>query len=660
MSCPVGSLKISQKPLFIVPFRRDPDFVDRGDLLSQINKRCSQPAGRAALVGLGGVGKSQLAIEYAYRTRDRLPLIWVFWVYAGTRARFEEGYRRIAEVTRMDGWNNKKVDILRLVHIWLSDESNGLWIMIVDNADDSGVFSSPLDSGRLDQATVVLSDFLPQSPNGSILFTSRSREAAFRLTGSYRDIVKVDRMDREHALALVRKKILGGYEQDDAVALIEALDYMPLAITQAAAYINQRAPRATVAKYVHKLGQGGRDRAKLLDLDIGDMRRDGKASNSIMVTWQISFEYIRRARPSAIRLLSLMSLFDRQGIPESLLSGRYGEVDDDQSDFEDDLNMLLNFSLASTDLSGSQVEMHRLVQLSTKRWLELNKELEAWKEKYLTLMDESYPVGRYENWTVCQALFPHAQAVVDARPINDRLEAWASTLFKAAWYASEMGNYQAAWEMGISALEARKVTLGEEHPDTLNSLNSIGLVLVWQGKFKEAEAMHQRALQANKRVLGDDHPSTLTSIANLASTYRNQGRWKEAEELFVQVIEISKRVLGADHPDTLTSMANLASTYRNQGRWKEAEELEVQVMEMSKRVLGDDHPHTLISMANLASTYRNQGRWKEAEELEVQVMEASKRVLSDDHPHTLTSMANLASTYRNQGRWKEAEELEVQ
>ena len=251
-------------------------------------------------------------------------------------------------------------------------------------------------------------------------------------------------MDQVHALDLVRKKLQGGYEQDDAVALIEALDYMPLAITQAAAYISQRAPRSTVARYVQNLDQGDRDRAKLLDSDIGDMRRDGKASNSIMATWQISFEYIRGARPSATRLLSLMSLFDRQGIPESLLKGRYEETDNDSSDFEDDLSMLLNFSLVSTDLSGSQLEMHRLVQFSTKSWLELNKELEEWKGKYVMLMDESYPMGLYENWAVCQALFPHAQAVVPYRQTGSHwLDAWASILFKAAWYASAMGNYNA-------------------------------------------------------------------------------------------------------------------------------------------------------------------------------------------------------------------------
>lgn len=126
-----------------------------------------------------------------------------------------------------------------------------------------------------------------------------------------------------------------------------------------------------------------------------------------------------------------MSLFDRQGIPESLPDGRYQENEDPSSDFEDDLHTLISFSLVAMDVGGSQFGMHRLVQFSTKRWLELNEELEEWKEKYVRPMDNSYPVGRHENWAVCQALFPHAKAVVGCRPTDTKaLEAWASVLFK--------------------------------------------------------------------------------------------------------------------------------------------------------------------------------------------------------------------------------------
>jgi hypothetical protein len=249
--------------------------------------------------------------------------------------------------------------------------------MIIDNADDVEVFTCRSTGGRGNQdefasrAAPTLLDSIPQSSNGSILITSRSRDVAFRLTGDYADIIRVRPMDQAGALTLLRNQLKGsfgqddaeqdGVEQEDATALVEALDYMPLAISQAAAYISQRAPRATVSRYLQDLRKGDRDRAKLLQMDLGDTRRDGTASNSIIATWQISFEHIRRERPSATRLLSLMSLFNRQGIPESLLSGRYHESNDVSADFEDDLNTLLSFSLVATDVDGRHLQMHRLV-----------------------------------------------------------------------------------------------------------------------------------------------------------------------------------------------------------------------------------------------------------------------------------------------------------
>jgi tetratricopeptide (TPR) repeat protein len=536
--------------------------------------------------------------------------------------------------------------------------------MIVDNADDPSMFSrrsdgrKGVDDGVAGSKPVALLDSLPQSQNGSILITSRSREAAFRLTGTYTDIIRVQPMDQKDALSLLHNKLEGDFDQNDAAALVKALDYMPLAISQAAAYISQRAPRATVSRYLNVIRKGDQERARLLDIEIEDPRRDGSASNSIMATWQISFEHIRTVRPSATQLLSLMSLFDRQGIPESLLVGNYHHNEVASSDFEDDVNILMSFDLVMADVNGSQFSMHRLVQFSTKTWLELYDELERWKERYATLMDENYPVGRYENWTVCQALFPHAQAAVGCQPKDTKaLQAWASVLFKASWYASGMGQYEIAHSMGSTSFSVMESILGAEHTYTLDSLNNLGQVFCQQGNYYNAEAIQQRALETTRRVLGEDDPLTLACIGNLASTYSDQGRWKEAEELQLQVMEISNKTIGVNHPDTLACIRHLASTYRNQGRWKEAEDLGVQVMEMSKKTLGVNHPDTLACIGNLASTYSDQGQWKEAEELQVQVMEISKKTLGLNHPDTITSMANLALTWKRQSRNVEAIDL---
>ncbi|KAN0085314.1 P-loop containing nucleoside triphosphate hydrolase protein [Elaphomyces granulatus] len=623
-----GNDTLSTRPIpsSTVPFRRDRDFVHR-ETLSEIQTRCSQPASRVALVGLGGVGKSQLAIEYSYQVRESSPDMWVFWVHASSAARFQEGYRKIAQRVKIAGWDNPAANILQLVHNWLCDEANGRWFMVIDNADDASVLLHPVHESRVGDNSIkaalseTLSEYLPQSQNGSILVTSRSQDVAFRITGDTSDIIPVDPMDERVAVDLLRKKLRGDFDENDAKRLLHALDYMPLAISQAAAFISQRSPHTTLSKYLQDLQKSDTDRAKLLNKHVIDTRRDGKASNSIIATWQISFENICKERPSASRLLSLMCLFDRQGIPKSLLNGRYRESndseddseDDFEDDFEDDIYTLCSYSLIGTNADATEFEMHRLVQFSTKSWLELRGETEKWKEKFIAIMDEEFPLGRYENWTECQKLFPHVEKALEYRPANqDYLERWASILFDAGWFADDKGNY------GI------------------------------------AEKMNKQAADAYMKALGPEHPSTLSSMANLASTYSNQGRWKEAEDLQVKELEICQRVLGQEHPDTLTSMNNLALTHRSQGRWKEAEELEVRVMETGKTVLGQEHPDTLASMNNLALTYGKQGRWKEAEELQVKALEICQRVLGEEHPNTLTSMHNLASIFKGQGRDKEA------
>ncbi|KAL8909866.1 MAG: hypothetical protein Q9171_004816 [Xanthocarpia ochracea] len=325
-------------------------------------------------------------------------------------------------------------------------------------------------------------DILPESSNGCVLITSRSREAAFELVGEDENILKVEPMSEGYALALFRKKLGGEDNEDEVLELLRNLDYMPLAISQAAAYIRQRAPRVTVLKYLKDFRRSEKDRASLLNNAVRDRRRDGRASNSVLATWQISFEYIRSDRPSAARLLSLMSFFDRQGIPEELITSRY-EGDDSIVGFEEDIQVLRNFSLVALGIENDVFDMHRLVQFATRKWLEQRQEVERWKERYIVIIANAFPPGTYENWGRCQMLFPHAELVLEYRPIDKGfLRQWAAVLNNVARYAYEQGSYNEAEQMNRRALDSREKVLGEEHPDTLTSVSDLASVLKRQGK----------------------------------------------------------------------------------------------------------------------------------------------------------------------------------
>jgi len=536
------------------------------------------------------------------------------------------------------------------VHDWLRDERKGKWVLILDNVDDASFL---LDTRRMsrdgqtnDENSRPLVWYLPQSQNGSILITTRSREAARKLVIP-RNIIAVEPMSKADALALFEKKLGAQNDSNDVAALAYALEYMPLAIIQASAYICEQQPFCSVKQYLADF----QDLLSNNEEAVTEFRRDYEAKNSIILTWQISFDHIRQKIPSAANLLSLMSFFDCQGIPGDLLRNRSESGDGQQTEYKEDSVKLRNYSFISINTDGKTFEMHSLVQLATRKWLEDHGQLEKWKQQFISNLCAELPTGEYENWAKCQELFPHARSAARQQPqAQESLRDWASVLYKAAWYAWTMGNGLDAENMSFETMKVWKKILGEEHEDSLNSMAMLGLAHNLRGRWDAAEGLFVQVMETRKAKLGADHPDTLTSMANLASTYRNQGRWEDAEELFVQVMETSKTKLGADHPSTLTSMANLASTFWNQGRWGDAEELEVQVMETSKTKLGADHPDTLTSMANLASTYRNQGRWGNAEELFVQVMETRKTKLGADHPSTLMAMWNLAYTWKEQGR----------
>jgi tetratricopeptide (TPR) repeat protein len=532
--------------------------------------------------------------------------------------------------------------------------------MIVDNADDPSVFFKQAEGEELDSATRSLADFLPQSPNGSLLITSRNRDVAFRLTGDASDIINVEPLDKKQSVDLLCKKLSSAPDREDAIELVEALDGMPLAITQAAAFISRGEPRMTVSKYLQDLRASDENRAQLLKKDIGDARRDGKASNSIMSTWEISFKYIRNNWPSAAQLLSLMSLFDRQGIPEILLRDKYSHDNETELNLDDDISILASYSLITINHDGNDFEMHRLVQFATKKWLELNEELELWKEKYIEILYEDFPAGEYENWKICQKLFPHAQMVLLYRPANDEcLRKWAGILHEAGRYADTRGNYNMAEEMIRQSLEGLQQVLGGEPQPTLAAMANLATTYEHQGRWKEAQGIQEQVLEMFIRVLGKEHPTTLLSMANLGLIYNRQHRWREAEEMLVSGLEMCSRVLGQEHETTRVCMNNLALTYRDQGRWKEAEELFTQVRDTATRTLGTEHPLSLIYMSNLALVYWDQGRRKEAEELQAQVAEMRARVLGEQHPNTLRAVKYL-EVYRSTYQLDEALNADAQ
>ena len=356
----------------------------------------------------------------------------MFWIYAGNAARFEQGIRDVADLVKIEGREDPKANVLKLVRNWLRVSSSSKWLVILDNADNANFIVEPFgarqESQRIDDSNGTLFGCLPVCDHGSIMITTRSEVAALKLV-ERSDLIAVNPMAQDDASILLEKKLRPQEDKTSVVELAATLEYMPLAITQAAAYIKQRERRCSIRQYLEKLRKCDLSKQSILDYDAGDLRRDRQARNSIMLTWQISFEHIREIRPTAAELLSLMSFCNGQAIPELLIQ-RYKresegdrpdaseDADEDSADglsdsasevdldngFDEDLALLEGYSFVSVTADATVLEMHGLVQLATRKWLQSQGELERWKEQYVDNLCTLFPPGNYENWVICQVL----------------------------------------------------------------------------------------------------------------------------------------------------------------------------------------------------------------------------------------------------------------
>jgi tetratricopeptide (TPR) repeat protein len=554
------------------------------------------------------------------------------------------------------------VDVLQVVHAWMSDRRNGQWLMILDNVDDDGVFFGNAENSSGSAQTVDAADysrplesFLPQTANGTILITSRNRAAAINLIGGYGSIVQVEPMGEEDALALLHTRVpFAESGQADAKALVHALERIPLAITHAAAYIKTRASTTTISTYLELFRESEANQVNLLGKkEWKDIRRDHSIRHAVITTWQISFKHIRKTEPSAADLLALISMFDKQGIPRWLL-----QANTSQLDFDDALAPLLSFSLVRTEIGEQALEMHRLVQLSMRTWLEAEKELSKWVKKSIQALAAAFPNGDYKTWEKCKVLLPHVKEVVShTGKDGEDLINEAKSALGAGWYLFLQGEYKVAEGFLWMSTDTRERVLGPEHPDTLTSVSQLGSVLESQGKYEEAEAMHQRALEGREKVIGPEHPDTLTSVSQLGSVLSSQGKYEEAEAMHQRALEGREKVLGPEQPDTLTSVNNLGSVLERQGKYEEAEVMHQRALEGYEKVLGPEHPHTLTSVSNLGSVLERQGKYEEAEAMYQRALEGRERVLGPEHPDTLTSVSQLGSVLSSQGKYEEAEAM---
>lgn len=373
-----------------MPFKRNPRFTSRESQLTKLKEIifAADRTTRTAITGLGGVSKTQLALELVYQIQARHKNFSIIWIPALNREILKQAYLHVAKQLGISGCEDNKVDIKRQVQDYLCGESAGQWVLVFDNADDINMWIS-----KFKQGSSRLIDYLPKSKRGSIIFTTRDRKTAVKL--AHQNIVEVSEMDETVAMQLLQKCLVDQHpiNSHNATALLAQLTYLPLAIVQAATYINKN--MVSLKDYLLLLANQEGDVIDLLSEEFEDKGRYRSVNNPVATTWLISFKQIRQRDPLAADFLSFTAYIDPKDIPSSLLP--LGQSRKKETDAIGTLNAYSFITMRHADLA---INVHRLVHLATRNWLRKEQLLAKWTKKVIVRLEKVFPDNNYRNRSI--------------------------------------------------------------------------------------------------------------------------------------------------------------------------------------------------------------------------------------------------------------------
>jgi tetratricopeptide (TPR) repeat protein len=543
-----GGAAPSRPAAWNVPARL-PRFVGREALLAEIAEKLESgpQVALVALDGMGGVGKTALAVEYAHRHADDFDVVW--WVPAERPEMVEQYLAALAGPLGLPEGSSAD-------EVWAALRRVRSWLVIFDNAEDVD----------------VLARFRPAGRGGRVLVTSRRRAA--RLLGIP---ISVPPFDRAASVELLRIRV-PGIEVDAAADLAALVGDLPLAVDQVAGYLDEtETPPASYAQLL--------------------MTRPGLAVTDV---WQLSIDRVGAENPAAVELLELLAFCAAEPVPLDLFTahgdllgvGPLATVATDLHAWTDAVGALVGYSLARRD--QDTLTVHRLLAAVLRQAMPSDQAaarlavLAALLRAVLPGDIEGNPAG----WQTWRTYLSHALTVADqtrTQPDPGFTDGrWLTD--RSAAYLRHHGQLVAAIALFEQNLADRQSVLGRDHMETMTSLNNLAHAYWAAGRAGEASVLFQQTLDDRQRVLGRDHPDSLTSRNDLAEVYESAGQVGDAITLFEHTLTDRQRILGPDHPQTLSSRNNLAHAYETAGRMADAVVLFEQTLADGERVLGVAHP----------------------------------------------------------------------
>jgi tetratricopeptide (TPR) repeat protein len=637
------------QPLWNVPYPRNPLFTGREQILERLAETLKTDEATAlhqpqAISGLGGIGKTQTAIEYAYRSRSKYQA--VLWARADKCENLMQDYVAFASLMGLPEQHQQdQPRIVEAVKRWLREHQG--WLLILDNADDLG----------------IVSDFLPGTDTGHVLLTTRARTM-----GRLAKRIELDRMEEaEGSLFLLRRVGVldadasldkaSSQDQKHAQAIVQVMDGLPLALDQAGAYIDETG--CGLAGYLTRYQQHRKDLLKAR----GEYTSDHP--EPVATTWSLSFVNVERANPAAADLLRFYAFLAPDAIPEEIMTEGSDELTSELQPLATDrylldaaIKQLFLYSLIERDAEQKLLSMHRLVQEVLKDAMSEEVQRE-WVERVVRAVDRTFPEVEFETWDRCRRLLTHAQSCADLITQWDmELPEAASLLGKAGKFLCDHGQYTEAEPLYQRALAIDEKSLGQDHPDVATRLNNLAQLYWNQGRYTEAEPLYQRALAIDVQTLGAKHPDTADTLHALAGLYQDQGQYAKAKPLYERVLHIREKALGAEHPKTAGTLHDLARLYQDQARYAKAEEFFQRALHIREKALGAEHPDTSATLHALAWLYQKQSQYEQAKPLYERALSIREQTLGAEHPRLVSILENYASLLQKMKRKAEAAKLE--
>jgi tetratricopeptide (TPR) repeat protein len=606
-----------------------PSFSGRERELDAISEALAAPDSIAAVCGLGGVGKSSIAREYAWRNRDAYAVVW--WVNAQTEDAIVDSLLRLGALFMrgLDRQADRRAAAQQVMGSMLHGFAKPV-LLIFDNLEDE----------RLLRAWI---------PRGGSVALATSRATTW--SADVKAIALSPWSPETAAEYLVRESGRADLDAEAARNIADALGALPLAMTHAAAAL--RGMRMmTPGRYLAR---------------IGDHLKNAPASaeypHSVFATFGEAIAHAEADAPGAAAVTRFAACFAPDAIPDELFRQREdlypAAFPNDELRLDAALGAGDRLSLLAFSGSSRTYAMHRLVQLAARDVDDAERR--AFARAAVAAAEAAFPPAAYsvafEDWPRCERLAPHARAVLEAWGDEAALEA-ARLAHRCGLYLRERGEFAAAETLLLRALGMLEELHGGDDTEVATVLNNLATVYWQEGRYSAAEPLNRRALAIFEASLGPEHLDVATTLNNLALLFNQQGLYAEAEPLHVRALAIREARLGPEHPNVAASLNNLAIVLCELGRHAEAEPLQTRALAIREKTLGPDHPHVANGLSNLAASYYEQGLFARAEPLHRRALAIWENALGPDHSDVAMGLHNLANDLGGLERFEESEALQ--